>query len=149
MHARLVTTGWLTLGAALLALAGCADLGSDEAATLEDGIVDEGALDDLDLLDEGVDRAFHAMALARGRRSRARSRSESLGPNERIDALTRLRALYDDPRLIAEPDAFFGPRPEVVLQRRRVLRVGRRDGEKDECEGDEGSGHRHIRAPAR
>ena len=74
----------------------------------------------LDTLASGVDRAFHSMALARGRRSRARSRSESLGPTERIAALTRLCALYDDPRLIDEPETFFGPRPEAVLQRRRV-----------------------------
>lgn len=57
-----------------------------------------------------VDRAVNALALnRRSARSRARSRSESLGPVEREQALLRLQAAYADPRLISEPDAFFPP----------------------------------------
>jgi len=74
----------------------------------------------------GVDRAFHAVAIARSRRAIARSRAESLGPGEREEALLRLREIYDREDLIAEPSAFFQEVTRPVAQRRRVRRFGRR-----------------------
>ena len=56
-----------------------------------------------------------------------RSRAESLGPEERRDALERIVALYDE-SLIADADAFF-PRPEAPRVRRRGVRDFGANGE--------------------
>lgn len=71
---------------------------------------------------DAVDRAFYQLALARGSRSRNRSRSESLGPIERAWALRQLIDIYDD----VPDDAFFlEPRaPEPQLAHVRALEAG-------------------------
>jgi dienelactone hydrolase len=72
-----------------------------------------------------VDQAASAVALARSKRSRARSRAESLGPAERRDALGRIAALYAGTPL-DDPEAFF-PRPAAPeVETRRVRAFGPR-----------------------
>ncbi len=68
-----------------------------------------------------VDRAASAVALARSRRSRRRSRAESLGPAAREEALRQLVALYDRPGLA---DSFFVRAGPPRFDVRRVRRLG-------------------------
>jgi len=79
-----------------------------------------------DWLAAGVDRAAHGFALSRSRRSRRRSRAESLGPAERAAALTSLRERYGHRLFIDEPESFFPTpaAPEVRGARVRGLRGG-------------------------
>jgi hypothetical protein len=69
----------------------------------------------------GVDRVVHAASLARSKRSRRNSRAESLGPAERIEALSRLVELYASTRYFDDPGSFFPP-PEPVSPRRYPVR---------------------------
>lgn len=55
-----------------------------------------------------VDQIFGAIALGRSERSRKRSRAESLSHAERMAALDRICARYEDPRYGAPPETFFG-----------------------------------------
>lgn len=59
-------------------------------------------------LASGVDRFFANVALGRSRRSRARSRSESLGHEERMEALAQLVERHSAPRFAAPPAELFG-----------------------------------------
>lgn len=76
-----------------------------------------------------VDRAVHAFALSRrSARSRARSRSESLGPAEREQALRELLARHSDPRFFETPDTFF-PAPAPLAARQSTVRSFGRSGQ--------------------
>ena len=55
-----------------------------------------------------VDEVFAALALGRSRRSRARSRAESLDHAERMETLGALGALHAGPPFDAPPEVFFG-----------------------------------------
>jgi pimeloyl-ACP methyl ester carboxylesterase len=74
------------------------------------------------------DRAVHAFALSRGARARSRSRSESLGPEEREAALELLRERVTRESWLRDPDAFF-PRPAPIVVRRTPVRALGRHGE--------------------
>lgn len=65
-----------------------------------------------------VDRAFVAAMQLRNRR--VRSRSEALSHDERIAALSRVRATYGAPELFADPDTFFPPSPPAAPTERHV-----------------------------
>ena len=67
------------------------------------------------------DRALAKVLFRRSARSKARSRAESLGPIERIQALAEVHRLYDDPRAYDEPDTFF---PVLDATDLRIERVG-------------------------
>lgn len=69
-----------------------------------------------------IDRLASYALTRRSPRSRARSRAESLGPAERLEALAAIAETYGD-ALVAEPERFFG-RPRVPSPRRAPL--GRR-----------------------
>jgi len=56
-----------------------------------------------------------------------RSSAESLGPAERLDALASIDALYGAPRLLEEPDLFFGA-ARTVEPLQRPVGPFRRDG---------------------
>ena len=56
----------------------------------------------------GVDQVFASVALGRSKRSRARSRSESLGHEERMDALEALLDRHRAARYATPPEVFFG-----------------------------------------
>lgn len=56
----------------------------------------------------GVDRVVAAVALGRSKRSRARSRAESLGHAERMAGLGRLIERHRAPRYTTPPEVFFG-----------------------------------------
>jgi pimeloyl-ACP methyl ester carboxylesterase len=72
------------------------------------------------------DRAVHAFALSRSARGRARSRSESLGPRERQEALELLCDHYGRREWLVHPETFFPRlRPDAV-RHRPVRSLGRR-----------------------
>ena len=75
----------------------------------------------------GVDRTFGALALARSKRSRQKSRAESLGHAERLEALGAIRALYDRPEHFTAPDTFFPAPGAPAVAEQRVRRLA--DGE--------------------
>ena len=70
----------------------------------------------------GVDRAMRATASTRARLRGRQSTAESLSPEERVEAMTRLMPLYDRPELFAQPDTFFPEADEVTPTRRRIRR---------------------------
>lgn len=74
------------------------------------------------------DQALRSLALSRSARSRARSRSESLGPAAREQALADLASRYADPRFYSDPDTFFPP-PELPAARQIAVRSFGRQGE--------------------
>lgn len=57
----------------------------------------------------GFDRMVAKTVLTRSKTSRAKSRAESLGPDERAAALEAIRESYDRPEHYADPDTFFVP----------------------------------------
>jgi hypothetical protein len=65
-----------------------------------------------------VDRAFYKLALTRSSGSRAKSRAESLGPVERIDALRQLVRLYEG------VDGAFFPEAPAARPALRPVRSG-------------------------
>ncbi len=74
-------------------------------------------------LASGVDRLFASVALGRSRRSRARSRAESLGHDERMDALARLIERHAAPRFTAPPEELFGRAGEAGAWLRTPVRA--------------------------
>ncbi len=60
------------------------------------------------------DMAFGAAIFHRSARSRARSRSESLGHADRLRALAEIAALYDRPEHYAPDGTFFAPPPPIA-----------------------------------
>lgn len=78
-------------------------------------------------LASGVDTLAAAFALGRSRRSRLRSRAESLGHEERIAALEAIVARHTEPAWAAPPEVFFGEAGEAGRweeQHVRALRGG-------------------------
>jgi hypothetical protein len=73
-------------------------------------------------LASGVDVAVTAAVLARSKSSRARSRAESLGHEERMVALQHIAALYGDEELYRESSRFF-PAPAQVLPASTFVRA--------------------------
>jgi dienelactone hydrolase len=74
-----------------------------------------------------VDRAINAAVLEAGRKARRRSGPESLGHPERMQALERIRAIYDRPEHFADPSPLF-PEPSPIhptLTHVRLLAGGR------------------------
>lgn len=69
----------------------------------------------------GVDRVVARALLTRNARARSRSRAESLGHDERIEALKSIRAIYDRPEHFEEATDFF-PRPGAVAVETRPVR---------------------------
>lgn len=61
----------------------------------------------------GVDRVVAAVALGRSKRSRSRSRAESLGHAERMEALRALVERHRAPRFTSAPEVFFGQAGEA------------------------------------
>jgi dienelactone hydrolase len=74
----------------------------------------------------GVDRAFASAFLGRSQRSRKRSRAESLGPEEREQALRAIAALYARAEHFETPETFF-PAPARIATRETEVRR-QRDG---------------------
>ncbi len=74
-------------------------------------------------LASGVDRFFASVALGRSKRSRARSRAESLGHAERMEALARLAERHAGPRFTAPPEELFGAAGTAGPWLRRPVRT--------------------------
>jgi hypothetical protein len=79
----------------------------------------------------GVDRMIASALLGRSKQSRARSRTESLGHDERMEALAQITALYDRPEHFSDPNTFF-PAPRPISP--RMTRVRRWSGKPDRGE---------------
>ncbi len=78
-------------------------------------------------LASGVDAFFAAVALGRSRRSRLRSRAESLGHRERLEALEAIARRHAEPAVTAPPEVLFGEAGEAgpwEEQHVRALRGG-------------------------
>ncbi len=73
-------------------------------------------------LTASFDRAMSVVIFGRSEASKAKSRAESLGPQERIRSLAEVEAFYDTPEYLANADAFF---PRVGADDLRETRVGR------------------------
>ena len=75
----------------------------------------------------GLDLAVSAAVMARSQKARQRSRAESLGHEERMVALARIRDDYER-GAESDPDAFFSPpgpiAPRLVPVRRQAPRAG-------------------------
>ena len=71
----------------------------------------------------GVDRLVATFALGRSKRSRARSRSESLGHQERMEALEALAERHRAPRFGTAPEVFFGDAGEAGAWLRSPVRA--------------------------
>jgi pimeloyl-ACP methyl ester carboxylesterase len=81
------------------------------------------------LLAGAVDRAFSSAVLTRSRRGKARSKSESLGPLERLRQLDRVRATYDRPEHFDGACAFFpAPRAPEAARLEHVRDLGHGGG---------------------
>jgi dienelactone hydrolase len=70
-----------------------------------------------------VDEIFGAIALGRSERSRSRSRAESLGHRERMDALERIVRDQEDARFRAPPEELFGDAGEAGAWEERRVRA--------------------------
>ena len=71
----------------------------------------------------GVDALASRALTRRSPSARAASRTESLGPDERLEALARVREAYGEPALLDEPSRFFGePRSAPVRTSRARAR---------------------------
>jgi pimeloyl-ACP methyl ester carboxylesterase len=75
----------------------------------------------------GVDALASRGLTRRSPSARARSRTESLGPGERLAALERVREVYGEPALLEEPTRFFGEPRRAPVRTTRAR--GRADGE--------------------
>ncbi|HLM74171.1 MAG TPA: hypothetical protein VK459_15800 [Polyangiaceae bacterium] len=74
-----------------------------------------------------VDKAINAAVLEAGRKARKRSGPESLGHDERMQALERIRAIYDRPEHFADPSPLFAEPSAIdpALTHVRLLPGGR------------------------
>ena len=67
-----------------------------------------------------LDRAVSRAITGRSASARRGSRSESLGPTERVEALGEIARLYSDAEPLEEVDRFFGAPREPVMQLARL-----------------------------
>ena len=74
-----------------------------------------------------VDKAINAAVLEAGRKARRKSGPEALGHDERMQALERIRAIYDRPEHFADPSPLFAePSPiDPALSHVRLTPGGR------------------------
>lgn len=73
----------------------------------------------------GFDVAFAALVLGRSKGSRMASPAESLGHDERMQALAKIAQVYDRPDFYVHPSPFFPDPPAACFTERRVREYGR------------------------